>query len=204
MIEGDSLIAEVRANLSHQSGVQRYGNGELGAREHLPLDGCHLGIEAVANLEEIDLGVTLTANAINTISVRVEAGDVLAAVAEGANQLESAPTRLARFEEQGLDFADHGSLLVRIIIALNCDNVVICAFGQRATKIVAALDIAGPLVNAGIGEAFAIGFGDIELAVGVLGETIFFGHGLDLLRMEAILGVIEVDIVVKTANIGIE
>ena len=127
------------------------------------------------------------------------------AVAEGANQLESAPTRLARLEEQGLDFADHGSLLVRFSFLLYCDNVVICAFGQLTTKIIAALHIAGPLVYAGIGEAFAIRLGDIEFAVsGVFGETLFFGHGLDLFRVEAILGVIEVDIVVEAADVGVE
>ena len=205
MIEGDGLIAEVRADLSYQSGVQRDGDGVRGAGEHFPLDGSDFGVIPATNLEEVDLGVALAADAINTISVRVEARDVLAAVAKGTNQLKGAPARLARPEEQGLDFADHGSLLVRFSILLYCDNVVICAFGQLTTKIIAALHIAGPLVYAGIGEAFAIRLGDIEFAVsGVFGETLFFGHGLDLFRVEAILGVIEVDIVVEAPDIRVE
>ena len=47
--------------------------------------------------------------------------------------------------------------------------------------------------------------GDIEFAVsGVFGETLFFGHGLDLFRVEAILGVIAVDIVVEAPDIRVE
>jgi len=59
-------------------------------------------------------------------------------------------------------------------------------------------------MNAGIGDAFAIGLGNVELAVGVLGEAIFLGHGLDALGVEAVLGVIKVDIVIESADVGVE
>ena len=204
MIEGDGLIAEVRANLSYQSGVQRDGNRVRGAGEHLPLDGSDFWIIPATNLEKVDFGVALAADGVDAVSVGVKAWDVFAAVAEGANQLKGAPARLARLEEQRLDFADHSSLLGGFFILLNGDNVVIRAFGQRTSKIIAALHIAGPLVNARIGEAFAIRFGNVELAVCVLSETLFLGHGLDALRVEAVFGVIEVDIVVEAADVGVE
>ena len=73
----------------------------------------------------IRVAIAGVGNCASSLVQGVEARDVLAAVAEGANQLESAPTRLARLEEQGLDFADHGSLLVRFSFLLYCDNVEI-------------------------------------------------------------------------------
>ena len=114
MIEGDGLIAEVRADLSYQSGVQRDGDGVRGAGEHFPLDGSDLGVKATTNLEEVDLGVALGADGIDAVGVGVKAGDIFAAVAKGTNQLKGAPARLARLEEQGLDLADGcaGTVLV--------------------------------------------------------------------------------------------
>ena len=114
MIEGDSLIAEVGANFGYQGRVQRDGNRVCGAGEHFPLDGGDLGVKATTNLEEVDLGVALGADGVDTIGDRVESGNVLAAVAKGTNQLKGAPVRLARLEEQGLNFADGcaGTILV--------------------------------------------------------------------------------------------
>lgn len=206
MVEGDGLIAEVGANFSYQSGVQRDGDRVRGTGEHFPLDGSDFGIIPATNLEEIDLGVALAADAINAISVRVETRDVLSAVAEGTNQLKGAPTRLARLEEQRLDFADHSSLLDGFSILIGDSfNFVIRAFGQLTSKIMAALHIAGPLVNARIGEAFAIRLGDIEFTVsGVFGETLLHGHGLDVLGVQAVLSIVQVDIVVEAADVGVE
>ena len=199
MIEGDSLIAEVRADLSHQSGIQRDGDGVRGTGKHLPLDGCDVGIKAATNLEEVDLGVTLSADSVGAINVGVKARDVLAAVAKGANQLKGAPARLARLEEQRLDFAD-GCADAAVV-----DDGVIGVLGKRVLEVVSTLDVASPLMPAGFIEPLAIRLGDIEFAVsGVFGDTLFFGHGLDFLRVEAILGIIEVDIVVEVADIGVE
>ena len=114
VVEGDSLIAEIRADLSEQCGVEGDGDGVRGAGEHLPLDGGNLGIKAATNLEEVDLGVALGADGVGAVGVGVKAGDIFAAVAKGTNQLKGAPARLARLEEQGLDFADGcaGTVLV--------------------------------------------------------------------------------------------
>ena len=66
------------------------------------------------------------------------------------------------------------------------------------------MDIASPLMPAAFSDSLAIGLGNVELAVGVLGEAIFLGHGLDALGVEAVLGVIKVDIVIESADVGVE
>ena len=199
MLEGDGLIAEVRADLSYQSGVQRDGDGVRSAGEHLPLDGGNLGIKAATNLEEVDLGVALGADGVGAVGVGVKAGDIFAAVAKGTNQLKGAPARLARLEEQGLDLAD-GCADAAVVV----DDGVVGVLGKRVHEVVSALDIASPLMPASLIESLAIGFGNIELAVGVLGEALLLGHGLDGLGVEAVLGVVEVDIVVEAPDIRVE
>ena len=198
MVKGDGLIAEVRADLSHQSGVEGDGDGVGGAGEHLPLDGSDFGIKAATNLEEVDLGVAIGTDGVGAVSVGVKARDVFAAVAKGANQLKGAPARLARFEEQGLDLAD-GCADAAVV-----DDGVIGVLSKRVHEVVSTLDIASPLMPASLIESLAIGFGNIELAIGVLGETLLHGHGLDGLGVEAVLGVVEVDIVVEASDIRVE
>ena len=204
VIVGDILIAEVGADLGEQCRVQRNSDGVGGAGEHLPLNGRDLGVHALTDLEEVGLGASFGADGVDTVGVGVEAGDIFAAVAKCTDHLKCVPVGLAGLEEQGLDLADHGSDLVGAFFRFNRDDVVIRTLGQRGHEVIAALDIASPLMNAGIGDAFAIGLGNVELAVGVLGEAIFLGHGLDALGVEAVLDVIKVDIVIESADVGVE
>ena len=204
VIVGDILIAEVGADLGEQCRVQRNSDGVGGTGEHLPLDGRDLGVHALTDLEEVGLGASFGTDGVDTVGVGVEAGDIFAAVAKCTDHLKGVPVGLAGLEEQGLDLADHGSDLVGAIFLFNRDDVVIRTLGQRGHEVIAALDIASPLINAGIGEAFAIGLGNVELAVGVLGKALLLRHGLDALGVEAVLGVIKVDIVIESADVGVE
>ena len=53
-------------------------------------------------------------------------------------------------------------------------------------------------------DSLAIGLGNVEFAVGVLGKALLHGHGLDALGVQAVLGVIKVDIVVEAPDIRVE
>ena len=204
VIEGDILIAEVGADLGEQCGVERDGDGELGVGEHLPLNGRDLGIHAVTDLEGVDLGVAVGADGIGAVGVGVEAGDILAAGGEGTDHLEGVPVGLAGLEEQRLHLVDQGAGRGASIFTLVLHDLVVSAFSQRGHEVIATLDIARPLVHTGLADLLAVGFGDVELAVGVLGKALLLGHGLDALGMETVLGVIEVYVIGEVADVGVE
>ena len=204
MVEGDGLVAEIRANLGEQCGVEGDGDGVRGAGEHFPLDCCNLGIKTVANLEDVNLGVALGADGIGTVSVGVKARGILATVTERANHLKGSPVCLSGLEEQRLHLVDQGAGRGASLFALVLDDLVVGALLELVAKVVTALDVAGPLVHTGILNGLAIGCGDVELAVGVLGKALLLRHGLDALGVQAVLGVVEVDIVVEVADVGVD
>ena len=175
VVERYGLVAEVGADLGHQGGVQRDGDGEFSSREHLPLDGRNFRVEAVANLEEMGLTVALGADAIGTIGVGAEAGNVFATIAKGANKFKSIPTGLFGLEEQRLHFIYHGANLSARFFASVLDDFIVGALSKRSPKVIAALDVARPSVNGSFVDGRTVGLGNIELSVvEILGETLFF------------------------------
>ena len=172
VIEGDILIAEVGADLGEQCGIEGDSDGELGVGEHLPLDGRDLGVHAVTDLEGVDFGVAVGADGIRAVGVGVEAGDILAASGEGTNHLKGVPVGLAGRKEQRLHFVDQGAGRRASVFALVLDDLVVGALSKRSHEVIAALDIARPLVHAGLANLLAVGLGDVELAVGVLGKAL--------------------------------
>ena len=204
VIEGDILIAEVGADLGEQCRVEGDGNGELGVGEHLPLDGCDLGVHALTDLESVDLGVAVGADGVGAVGVGVEAGDVLAAGGERTDHLKGVPVGLAGRKEQRLHLVDQGAGRGASIFALVLHDLVVGALGKRSHEVIAALDIARPLVHTGLADLLAVSLGDVELAVGVFGKALLLGHGLDALGVEAVLGVVEVDVIGEVADVGVE
>ena len=204
MIEGDILIAEVGADLGEQCGVEGDGDGEFGVGEHLPLNGRDLGVHALTDLEGVDLGVAVGADGIGAVGVGVEAGDILAASGEGTNHLKGVPVGLAGLEEQRLHLVDQGAGRGASLFALVLDDLVVGALGKRSHEVITTLDIARPLVHTGLANLLAVGLGDVELAVGVLGKALLLRHGLDAFGMETVLGVIEVDVIGEVADVGVE
>ena len=59
-------------------------------------------------------------------------------------------------------------------------------------------------MHTGLANLLAVGLGDVELAVGVLGKALLLRHGLDALGVEAVLGVVEVDVIGEVADVGVE
>ena len=204
VIEGDILIAEVGADLGEQCGVEGNSDGELGVGEHLPLDGRDLGVHALTDLEGVDLGVAVGADGIGTVGVGVEAGDILATSGKAADHLKGVPVGLAGRKEQRLQLVHQGAGRSASVFALVLDDLVVGALGKRSHEVIAALDIARPLVHTGLANLLAVGLGDVELAVGVLGEAFLLRHGLDALGVEAVLGVVEVDVIGEVADVGVE
>ena len=205
VIEGDGLVAVVRANLGEQCGVVGDGDGVGGAGEHLPLDGRDLGVHALTDLEEIDLGVGLGTNGVGAVGVGVEARDLLAAVAKRADHLKGVPVGLAGLEEQRLRLANQGAGRGTSIFALVLDDLVVGALGERHTEVGATLDITGPRMHGLFANCLAVGLGNVKLTViEVLGEAILLGHGLDGRRVETVRGVGEVNLVVEVADVGVE
>ena len=149
----------------------------------------------------MDLGVSVGADGIGAVGVGVEAGDILAASSEGTNHLKGVPVGLAGRKEQRLHLVDQGAGRRTSVFALVLDDLIV---GKRSHEVIAALDIARPLVHTGLANLLAVGLGDVELAVGVLGKALLLRHGLDALGVEAVLGVVEVDVIGEVADVGVE
>ena len=158
----------------------------------------------MTDLEGVDLGVAVGADGIGAVGVGVEAGDILAASGEGTNHLKGVPVGLAGLEEQRLHLVDQGAGRRASVFALVLDDLVVGALGKRSHEVIATLDIARPLVHTSLADLLAVGLGDVELAVGVLGKALLLRHGLNALGMETVLGVIEVDVIGEVADVGVE
>ena len=158
----------------------------------------------MTDLEGVDLGVAVGADGIGAVGVGVETGDILAASGEGTNHLKGVPVGLAGLEEQRLHLVDQGAGRGTSVFALVFDDLVVGALGKRSHEVIAALDIARPLVHTGLANLLAVGLGDVELAVGVLGKALLLRHGLDALGVEAVLSVVEVDVIGEVADVGVE
>lgn len=99
---------------------------------------------------------------------------------------------------------DQGAGRGASLFALVLDDLVVGALGKRSHEVITTLDIARPLVHTGLANLLAVGLGDVELAVGVLGKALLLRHGLDAFGMETVLGVIEVDVIGEVADVGVE
>ena len=205
VIVGDGLVAEIRADLGEQCGVEGDGDGVRGAGEHFPLDGCDLGIEAIANLEEVDLAVAFGTDGVGAVGVGVEARGLLAAVAKRADHLKGVPVGFARLEEQGLCLEGQSAGRGAGVFARVLYDLIVGALGERRIEVSATLDITCPRVHGIFANFLAVGLGNVELAIiEVLGEALLLGHRFDALGVEAVLGVVEVNLVVEVADVGVK
>ena len=100
---------------------------------------------------------------------------------------------------------DQGAGRGASIFALVLNDLVVGALGKRSHEVIAALDIARPRMHGLLANFLTVGLGNVELAViEVLGKALFFGHGLNVLGVEAVLGVVEVNLVVKVADVRVD
>ena len=184
MVAGGLLGEEVLAGLGDQGAVQRNRDGELAARQRLPLDGGDVGGQAPTNLEHVALRLTVVADGVEAVGVGVELG-ALATGGQGAEDLEGAHVRLARGEEQGgrVDLGHAAGAGVEGVGALL----------ERSAEVLAALGQAGEATSGLLVVGLAVGADDVGSAVGEgLQEALLLRHGDDGGGVQADLGVVQV------------
>ena len=97
---------------------------------------------------------------------------------------------------------DHGAERGTILVL---DDLVVGALGKLCAKVLTTLDIARPRAHACIADRGTVGLGNVELSViEVLGEALLYGHGLDALRVETVLGVVKIDLEIEVTNVGVD